>query len=203
MLICCRDWKKLTFFYFADSYINFNPLVTDLFKIYKTRIWMSAINTAAIASPVVNHHHLWANPSHRNYSPEIDDYSARHQQQRRAQGSPAVGSPVIGFPGNDQLWAQNQEYGAIGPQSMAHLYAQPVPAPGFDMRHMAQMPLGHYGQPGSNVPSFFNTGEYGNAQAAKGTTSNPQPDSRAPAAREPQDSGVEWNQAFQKLSLER
>ncbi|KAI9753815.1 MAG: hypothetical protein M4579_004996 [Chaenotheca gracillima] len=45
------DWKKLTFYYFADAYINFNSLVTDLFKIYKTRIWMSAINPASFASP--------------------------------------------------------------------------------------------------------------------------------------------------------
>ena len=46
-----RDWKKLTFYYFADSYINFNSLVTDLFKIYKTRIWMSAINPASFMTP--------------------------------------------------------------------------------------------------------------------------------------------------------
>ncbi|CAK7564206.1 MAG: hypothetical protein SEPTF4163_002092 [Sporothrix epigloea] len=44
------DWKKLTFYYFADAYVNFNSLVTDLFKIYKTRIWMSAINPASFAS---------------------------------------------------------------------------------------------------------------------------------------------------------
>ncbi len=49
--VVARDWKKLTFYYFADSYINFNSLVTDLFKIYKTRIWMSAINPASFASP--------------------------------------------------------------------------------------------------------------------------------------------------------
>ena len=51
MLTCHRDSKKLTFYYFADSYINFNPLVTDLFKIYKTRIWMSAINPASFQTP--------------------------------------------------------------------------------------------------------------------------------------------------------
>lgn len=51
--ISFRDWKKLTFYYFADSYINFNSLVTDLFKIYKTRIWMSAINPASFASPTL------------------------------------------------------------------------------------------------------------------------------------------------------
>src|SRR5579862_3704896 len=45
-----RDWKKLTFYYFADSYINFNSLVTDLFKVYKTRIWMSALNPASYAN---------------------------------------------------------------------------------------------------------------------------------------------------------
>jgi hypothetical protein len=43
----------LTFYYFADTYINFNSLVTDLFKIYKTRIWMSAINPASFASPTL------------------------------------------------------------------------------------------------------------------------------------------------------
>jgi hypothetical protein len=48
-----RDWKKLTFYYFADSYINFNSLVTDLFKIYKTRIWMSAVNPASFANPTL------------------------------------------------------------------------------------------------------------------------------------------------------
>ncbi|RYC77248.1 hypothetical protein BFJ63_vAg19878 [Fusarium oxysporum f. sp. narcissi] len=41
------DRKKLTFYYFADSYINFKSLITDLFKIYKTRIWMFAINPAS------------------------------------------------------------------------------------------------------------------------------------------------------------
>lgn len=51
LLTLVRDWKKLTFYYFADAYINFNSLVTDLFKVYKTRIWMSAINPASFASP--------------------------------------------------------------------------------------------------------------------------------------------------------
>jgi hypothetical protein len=45
------DLKKLTFYYFAESYVNFNLLVTDLFKVYKTRIWMSAINPASFAAP--------------------------------------------------------------------------------------------------------------------------------------------------------
>jgi len=48
------DSKKLTFYYFADSYINFNSLVTDLFKVYKTRIWMSAINPASFQTPTAS-----------------------------------------------------------------------------------------------------------------------------------------------------
>lgn len=46
------DGKKLTFYFFSTEYINFNTLVTDLFKMYKTRIWMSAINPASFQSPV-------------------------------------------------------------------------------------------------------------------------------------------------------
>ncbi|KAK3071460.1 hypothetical protein LTS18_014858, partial [Coniosporium uncinatum] len=44
------DLHKLTFYYYADAYVNFNDLVTDLFKIYKTRIWMSAVNPASFAN---------------------------------------------------------------------------------------------------------------------------------------------------------
>ncbi|WAO97192.1 PSP1 C-terminal domain-containing protein [Fusarium falciforme] len=47
------DWRKLTFYYFADSYIKFNSLVTDLFKIYKMRIWMSDITPVSFASPTL------------------------------------------------------------------------------------------------------------------------------------------------------
>jgi hypothetical protein len=30
-----RDYHKLTYYYYAESYVNFNELVTDLFKQYK------------------------------------------------------------------------------------------------------------------------------------------------------------------------
>lgn len=44
----CSDYHKLTYFYYAESYVNFNDLVTDLFKQYKVRIWMSAVNPASV-----------------------------------------------------------------------------------------------------------------------------------------------------------
>ncbi|CAI6315391.1 unnamed protein product [Periconia digitata] len=45
------DHHKITFFYYAEHYVNFNPLVADLFKHYKIRIWMSAVNPASVVNP--------------------------------------------------------------------------------------------------------------------------------------------------------
>ncbi|KAF1911183.1 hypothetical protein BDU57DRAFT_112398 [Ampelomyces quisqualis] len=44
-------YHKLTYYYYAETYVNFNDLVTDLFKQYKVRIWMSAINPASVINP--------------------------------------------------------------------------------------------------------------------------------------------------------
>jgi hypothetical protein len=41
----------LTFYYYAEHYVNFNALVADLFKQYKIRIWMSAVNPASVVNP--------------------------------------------------------------------------------------------------------------------------------------------------------
>lgn len=38
------DRNKLTFFFIADRRIDFRELVRDLFRIYKTRIWMCAVD---------------------------------------------------------------------------------------------------------------------------------------------------------------
>ncbi|ORZ40296.1 PSP1 C-terminal conserved region-domain-containing protein, partial [Catenaria anguillulae PL171] len=38
------DRRKLTFYFIADRRIDFRELVRDLFKIYKTRIWMCAVS---------------------------------------------------------------------------------------------------------------------------------------------------------------
>ncbi|KAJ5678724.1 hypothetical protein N7462_006968 [Penicillium macrosclerotiorum] len=79
------DWKKLTFYYFADSYINFNSLVTDLFKIYKTRIWMSAINPASFVTPpaagLPGPPSGITNPLYNQDAPHTD---RRHQHDGRA-----------------------------------------------------------------------------------------------------------------------
>ena len=74
-----RDSKKLTFYYFADNYINFNHLVTDLFKIYKTRIWMSAINPASFQTPTAS---LGLTPAYG--TPSNDERHRRRQPQSQA-----------------------------------------------------------------------------------------------------------------------
>jgi hypothetical protein len=51
LLIPYSDYHKLTYFYYAEAYVNFNPLVVDLFKQYKLRIWMSAVNPASVVNP--------------------------------------------------------------------------------------------------------------------------------------------------------
>ncbi|KAI9325962.1 PSP1 C-terminal conserved region-domain-containing protein [Zopfochytrium polystomum] len=38
------DRRKLTFFFVAERRIDFRDLVKDLFKLYKTRIWMCAVD---------------------------------------------------------------------------------------------------------------------------------------------------------------
>lgn len=48
------DRRKLTFYFVADRRIDFRELVRELFKIYKTRIWMCAVNPAAATGPVPN-----------------------------------------------------------------------------------------------------------------------------------------------------
>ncbi|ORZ20319.1 PSP1 C-terminal conserved region-domain-containing protein [Absidia repens] len=39
------DRRKLTFYFIAERRVDFRELVRDLFKIYKTRIWMCSVNS--------------------------------------------------------------------------------------------------------------------------------------------------------------
>ncbi|KAF1992076.1 hypothetical protein K402DRAFT_416556 [Aulographum hederae CBS 113979] len=91
------DLKKLTFYYYADSYIDFNLLVTDLFKVYKTRIWMSAVNPASFATPPgISHLTSAISPGavgvvHSSFGPS---------PPRGAVGSPYAGNGTAGFDSN-------------------------------------------------------------------------------------------------------
>lgn len=43
----------MIFYYYADKYINFKDLITELYRIYKTRIWMSAVNPASFSQHAI------------------------------------------------------------------------------------------------------------------------------------------------------
>jgi hypothetical protein len=43
------DRHKLTFFFEADKRIDFRDLVSELFSLYKTRIWMQQVDTSTIS----------------------------------------------------------------------------------------------------------------------------------------------------------
>jgi hypothetical protein len=136
-----RDWKKLTFFYFADAYINFNSLVTDLFKVYKTRIWMSAINPASFASPSLG---LQA-PS--GIGPGAVGAARSSQVERRTQPEqPSFGAPQAGrgYPNAySQSFSPALDRGAVPaafpPSGYAYGYSQFGGAP----RNIGVSPAGY------------------------------------------------------------
>ncbi|KAJ3084461.1 hypothetical protein HDU99_000698 [Rhizoclosmatium hyalinum] len=45
------DRKKLTFYFVADRRVDFRELIRDLFKLYKTRIWMCAVDPSKMPRP--------------------------------------------------------------------------------------------------------------------------------------------------------
>ena len=42
------DRRKLTFFYLADQRVDFRELVRELFRLYKTRIWMYVLSSSSL-----------------------------------------------------------------------------------------------------------------------------------------------------------
>lgn len=44
------DRHKLTYFFEADRRIDFRELVSELFSLYKTRIWMQQVDTSTVQS---------------------------------------------------------------------------------------------------------------------------------------------------------
>ena len=192
-----RDWKKLTFYYFADAYINFNTLVTDLFKIYKTRIWMSAINPASFVTPTAGPQphglgnggaisererisenryrkdHLLYNPS-----PQYTKYD--HQAWNAGHDGSAGPSPIASSPYSQQYYQSQRydsqlstpglsEYGAMSQQLSTRSHSP--------FSHQGNVPYG------PQQPTY--TAGYKNGVAGQlyGNT------------------GSDWQRSFQSLSL--
>ena len=74
------DRHKLSFYYSADRRIDFRELVSDLFALYKTRIWMQQVDTSFVPNihassalrtgtyPTITHHNLFNGNSISNSS---------------------------------------------------------------------------------------------------------------------------------------
>ena len=189
-LIIIRDWKKLTFYYFADSYINFNPLVTDLFKIYKTRIWMSAINPASFVTPVAGLQ-LPSGLGTCAFNPEADSYALRKQTK------PAIGYPMTGTTSPPQgpfdIAASGLPFPHIYPQNTpSDLETHQPEQPGIDYHGTGQHLLNlqaRYAAPPYQFTSVQHPG-YG-----------PQSNGGIEGARKSHLFRDDWNQQFQGLSL--
>ncbi|KAL2753706.1 hypothetical protein ACRALDRAFT_2044053 [Sodiomyces alcalophilus JCM 7366] len=165
------DWKKLTFYYFADSYINFNSLVTDLFKIYKTRIWMSAINPASFASPTlgiqapsgvgpgaVGIQRGTHNPERRQnlQQQQQPQQQQQHHQQQQHQQQPQQHQQQQSQqqqPGQQQQGQQHGGFGGSGPSARgghSNLFSPPVGGE-------KQFPGANYGPAGYPFPHMAPT----------------------------------------------
>lgn len=200
MLIRSRDWKKLTFFYFADSYINFNPLVTDLFKIYKTRIWMSAINTAAIGLPAGGHHPFGV-LSHRNISPKFAQLSSRRHATHDS-GPLNTGHYLAPFGANDQMWSHRpKESGIHDGIFFPSILDQNYNSPQYAHRQSDHSAMLQYGHVVGTAPTSLNAPICSSPALHNSTFLVSRTENRNTASREMQSEGFSWGQTFQGLSL--
>lgn len=195
------DWKKLTFYYFADEYINFNSLVTDLFKIYKTRIWMSAINPASFQTPAGGLQ-LPGGIGPSAFSADVDQYSNRHQQRQYSTNTSngPNQAPLSAF---DQAWSASRDNATVGPMAFPHVYAQPFPPHDLDVRSVDQYPIDY--RQGLhqvlNIHSPFNSPDYDAPNIHPSSTFAAKPQSSNGGIQASHVLGRNWNQSFQGLSL--
>ena len=196
-----RDWKKLTFYYFADEYINFNSLVTDLFKIYKTRIWMSAINPASFQTPAGGLQ-LPGGIGPSAFGADPDQYSNRHPQ-RQFPTSTSNGpnqAPLAAF---DHAWSANRDNASLGPMAFPQIYAQAFPPQDLDVNSLDQYPIDY--RQGLhqvlNIHPPFNSPGYGAPNLHHSSSFTARPQSSHSGMQASQVFGRDWNQSFQGLSL--
>ena len=198
MLTPFRDWKKLTFYYFADAYINFNPLVTDLFKIYKTRIWMSAINPASFVTPTTGLQ-VPSNLGAGAFSQDSEIYSDRRPQKQNPIFSLAGSSQVA--PGVfDRIWDPNRNASAALSIPFPHIYAPPLQAHDLDNHQLDQFSVDyHAGQQALPLQPRYSHSAYNVPDLDRSYTVSSENNNAG--TRKPYALGNGWSHAFQGLSL--
>ncbi|KAI9820629.1 MAG: hypothetical protein M1827_004998 [Pycnora praestabilis] len=199
-----RDWKKLTFYYFADAYINFNSLVTDLFKVYKTRIWMSAINPASFVTPtggIQGPAGMGIGSSSLGMGRESP---IEHRQQHNppvyggysSQRSYAAGFGQLAEPSRESVTPQAsfQNPYAYPFQPLSHVPRQPALNGNDYAIGIRQQQL----DPGSN---FASASTYGNFDSHYRDQHNPSAEHNGNGVRRAHPGNVEWMTNLQGLSL--
>ena len=197
-----RDWKKLTFYYFADEYINFNSLVTDLFKIYKTRIWMSAINPASFQTPVGGLQ-IPGGAGPNAFGADVDQYPNRRQPRQIPTSSVSTGPAKAALGAFDQAWGPGREGNVIGGMAFPQLYAQPFPPHDLDVRQLDQYSLEYRQglQQALGMQPTFTSPNYNAPNLHQPSSLTSRPDSSNGGPQPAQILGRDWNQAMQGLSL--
>ncbi|KAH5009958.1 hypothetical protein HBI74_203110 [Parastagonospora nodorum] len=180
------DYHKLTYYYYAESYVNFNELVTDLFKQYKVRIWMSAINPASVINPAGN---MQVQPpsavgpgaimrSHAGNSSFAvgpgfgnNNHRAHHQYGRNAQQAPQGGY-------DDGYNAFSYQLPSYNPQ--ANTYVNPYQNQRFNQQVYGNYPMQAGAYPNAtasgspmNYGGYYPPTTYGASPAYGAATSGP------------------------------
>ena len=166
--------------------------MTDLFKIYKTRIWMSAINPASFLTPVAGLQ-LPSGLGPGAFNTETDTYSSsRHHKTE-------MGNPIFGA--FDRLWDTNQG-AAISSVPFAHVYSQPFQPQDVDNRQIDQLPIDYRpgGPQASGHQPPYASASY-HLQDVRPPDYAVRPHSGSGEARKPHVLATDWGHAFQGLSL--
>lgn len=105
------DRRKLIFYYSTCKRIDFRDLVRELFRIYKTRIWMCAVN----GIPYVPQHHKGK--------------GAKGANQGRNHGRSGSTSSTGGISGNTATSSSNVPGGESATQGVGNANAKPLQVP--------------------------------------------------------------------------
>lgn len=196
------DYQKLTYYYYAEHYVNFNPLVVDIFKQYKIRIWMSAVNPASVVNPngppsgigpgaIKPQHHLspaqvgpgFGQTPYRQQEPAArgrgqgfgyEDQTMAFQNQ--VPGYPQQGYGMVPFSG--YLPQPYRPYSQFQGGFLAASRASPVPYGGYYAPQQYMPPTSGAGAAYGSAPGGFQNGPgFGAASGGYGGSGGNQPGS--------------------------
>ena len=139
----------MIFYYYADHYVNFKDLVNDLYKLYKVRLWMSAVNPASFSPNAINQPPTGIGPgaivAHSQSGPDFDNtYTMAYGTDPDPYGAiPPYQVPYNTYnpnypaiPGiNNSFAPQPQDYGVV--DGMMQQFGMMQPYGGHQMQQQA------------------------------------------------------------------